>query len=60
MEIKDQLLLLQNHLLENDPEKIRSLEKENAKLKRQLEDNSSSFLAVMHMSLVCLSKWDIN
>ena len=49
MEIKDQLLLLQNHLLENDPEKIRSLEKENAKLKRQLEDNSSSFLAVMHM-----------
>merc|ERR1719228_231544 len=38
MEIKDQLLLLQNQLLENDPEKMRSLEKENAKLKQQLEE----------------------
>ena len=38
MEIKDQLLLLQNQLLENDPEKMRSLEKENAKLKQQQEE----------------------
>ena len=38
MEIKDQLLLLQNQLLENDPEKMRSLEKENANVKRQLEE----------------------
>ena len=38
MKIKDQLLLLQNQLLENDPEKMRSLEKENAKLKQQQEE----------------------
>ena len=38
MEIKDKLLLLQNQLLENDPEKMRSLEKENANVKRQLEE----------------------
>ena len=35
MEIKEQLLLLQNQLLESDPEKMRSLEKENSRLKQQ-------------------------
>merc|ERR1719305_1971870 len=35
MEIKEQLLLLQNQLLESDPEKMRSLEKENQRLKHQ-------------------------
>merc|ERR1719341_2365952 len=35
MEIKEQLLLLQNQLLESDPEKMRSLEMENSRLKQQ-------------------------
>merc|ERR1719180_72510 len=38
MEIKEQLLLLQNQLLDNDPEKMRSLEKENSRLKQQHQD----------------------
>merc|ERR1719341_1672662 len=35
MEIKEQLLMLQKQLLESDPEKMRSLEKENSRLKLQ-------------------------
>merc|ERR1719264_1019264 len=35
LEIKEQLLLLQNQLVESDPEKMRSLEKENSRLKQQ-------------------------
>ena len=38
MEIKEQLLLLQNQLLESDPEKMRRLEKENLRLKQQHQE----------------------
>ena len=52
MEIKEQLLLLQNQLLENDPEKMRSLEKENAKLKQQQEELVVLFLLCYNLLFV--------
>ena len=60
MEIKEQLLLLQNQLLENDPEKMRSLEKENAKLKQQLEELVSQVEAARKGQLTDVEKEELS
>ena len=60
MEIKDQLLLLQNQLLENDPEKMRSLEKENAKLKQQQEELVSQVVAARKGQLTDVEKEELS
>ena len=60
MEIKEQLLLLQNQLLENDPEKMRSLEKENAKLKQQQEELVSQVEAARKGQLTAVMKEELS